>query len=64
MRKLRMLVEGRDGGVWGRSGLDDLAGHYAKEAGEVGAVMGSLAKKYWLMRGGKGGLVLGEGGGF
>ncbi len=56
-----MLVEGRDGGVWGRSGLDDLAGRYAKEAGEVGAVLGDLAMKYWLMRGGKGGLVFGGG---
>jgi len=50
VRKLRMLVEGRDGGVWGRSGLDDLAGRYAKEASEVGAVLGDLAGKYWLMR--------------
>lgn len=36
-------------------------GHYAKEVSEVGAVLGDLAKKYWLMRGGKGGLVLGGG---
>lgn len=37
-------------GEWGRSGLDDLAGRYAKEASEVGAVLGDLAGKYWLMR--------------
>jgi len=53
---------GGDGRGGGRSGLDDLAGHYAKEASEVGAVLGDLAKKYWLMREGKENWFWGGGG--